>query len=264
MKIISDFHDYYDFMMKYGIDHKIVYKRMSDNKIYVQESPKQNCFYGYSFCTGDQKYSLKAIGYCGEIIPMITISYTGCNVDLMGVKKNCYTVEELHSVSHDNRFDKNILENYLVNKRVELDKSFFELVEEKSYWPFVRTVKSNKYDRKSLIFNLDCEYLKTIFNKHKVPLFLMTGSAIVWEWFIKYSDSDKTFFDDKYGRCYFDVNLKDRNFPYRAEKVFQDIQMFISTHFVNDEMKVNPVSDRIKAESHGFDKFSFRKDKQLV
>jgi len=59
------------------------------------------------------------------------------------------------------------------------------------------------------------------------------------------------------------VNLKELNFQkvlgnYQA---FQEIEMYISTYLVKDKMPINPISDKIKVASHGFDvKSSFRKD----
>lgn len=47
-----------------------------------------------------------------------------------------------------------------------------------------------------------------------------------------------------------------------VEQCYQNIDMFVGNELVEDKMEQWPVPDKIKAESHGFNKFSFRKDKQ--
>jgi coproporphyrinogen III oxidase len=45
--------------------------------------------------------------------------------------------------------------------------------------------------------------------------------------------------------------------PYET---YQQIEMFISNLAINED-RIVMISDKLKAETHGFDKFSFRKDK---
>ena len=42
---------------------------------------------------------------------------------------------------------------------------------------------------------------------------------------------------------------------------FQDVTMYLSGVVGNEEKPIEPISDVLKAETHGFNKFSFRKDK---
>lgn len=65
-------------------------------------------------------------------------------------------------------------------------------------------------------------------------------------------------------RIYFYPLLKELQFfrvfdPYSC---YQAIEMFVCNNLApRDTMKILPISDKLKAESHGFNKFSFRKDK---
>src|SRR5882672_3099511 len=57
MKIISGFKDYYDFVVgKYGIDPKIVYSRVPENRLYVPDYK----------CLGKNRCEMWTIYFCGK------------------------------------------------------------------------------------------------------------------------------------------------------------------------------------------------------
>ena len=48
-------------------------------------------------------------------------------------------------------------------------------------------------------------------------------------------------------------------------QTYQNLEMYLTNILVNkDNPYIQPVADKIKAESHGYDKFSFRKEKSNV
>ena len=59
--------------------------------------------------------------------------------------------------------------------------------------------------------------------------------------------------------------LKDYEFYKKFDSfaAFQEIQMFLSGVLGNKENEIIVVSDKDKIAQHGFDKFSFRKDKEV-
>src|SRR5208283_3990318 len=59
--------------------------------------------------------------------------------------------------------------------------------------------------------------------------------------------------------------LKDYEFykVFDTYQAFQEIQMFIGGVLGNKEKEIIEVADKYKIAKHGFDKFSFRKDKEV-
>ena len=59
-----------------------------------------------------------------------------------------------------------------------------------------------------------------------------------------------------------DANLKKLEFGkvMDANQCIQNVETFVSNQLVSDQMPMNPISDKLKAETHGFNKYSFRKD----
>ena len=93
MRIISDFHDYYDCIQRLGQDQTLVYLR------------KQATVDGHPFpvCQGDHgswKHPLtksRIIGFCGTIIPMLEL-YSDSNVK----PRRCWSIEDVDQSMKDN------------------------------------------------------------------------------------------------------------------------------------------------------------------
>ena len=45
-------------------------------------------------------------------------------------------------------------------------------------------------------------------------------------------------------------------------QAFQELAMYVGAYLTKPVIEEPPIADNIKAEIHGFDKFSFRKEKQ--
>jgi len=64
--------------------------------------------------------------------------------------------------------------------------------------------------------------------------------------------------------------LNERLNQYEFQKVlppmqaWQELEMYVGSYLTQPVIQEPPISDKIKAEIKGFDKFSFRKDKQKV
>jgi len=111
---------------------------------------------------------------------------------------------------------------------------------------FLNNHKIDKYYLKP--FNLDtCQPLLDIFTTHKVAYFNVN-------------------FDWKDNKIELYPILADYQF-FRVFDIFatyQALEYYLCNILVApDDPYIEPVSDKIKAESKGFDKFSFRKEKQL-
>ena len=87
-----------------------------------------------------------------------------------------------------------------------------------------------------------------LFEKYKTPTFI-----------IKYKNDSVPDMQLIINPC-----LKDYEFyrvfdPYTC---YQEISMYVGNNLVEDPNKAWPIGDKLKVQSHGFDKYSFRKDKQ--
>ena len=96
----------------------------------------------------------------------------------------------------------------------------------------------------------DIPDFNSYFRKYNVPIFTVkVASSIISEW------SPKLVLNPK---------LKDLEF-YRIKDAFtayQEIDMYLHNELANpDNPHIDPIPDQLRAESHGFDKYSFRKDK---
>ncbi len=152
MLIVSKFHDYYDSAATYGIDRKVVYKR-------VQKEVKFNkrlhhTMYSYK---GSSLYDIKRaiVGVAGEIYPMVYV-------------ENCMNNDVFYFYSYKE------FEAFL-NKTDTYSKGSYKFYKRKDFEAF--------FDKKHRSFitqyDVDLNVTKQIFIDHKVPVFLMTHENVL-------------------------------------------------------------------------------------
>lgn len=218
----SSSYDYYDSVMKSGVDRSIKYIRKTE---IVKKDFKLDKLHRFSQNIYDRKI--------GRLDTDRTFLISICG--------NYYNGLALWSYNLDDKFN-----HYFYDK-----KSLFSVLE------------NSKYS------NADYNNLKPAYF-NKVELFERGFSQDLFNLHIEYKTPIlvNSNFDDEIGN-YGEFNLvKDANLKqYEFQKVldpytiFQMIQQFISGVLSNPEKEIWPISDQIKAESHGFDKWSFRKQK---
>lgn len=227
MRIISDTHDYYDSVQKFGQDDQLIYHR-KEKVVY---------FPGYSsgFYTRPNYHvsfapSLYIIGFCGKIYPVVRIDATGSFLTPRrkyheSVKAFCYNVEEIDKFVEANYNEKQIAGYYSKGQK------------DGNYWIYgVR-----RFD-----------FVK-LFDKYKTNR--------------DYKFDESPIFITRYRKNETEITyngiLKDFEFyrifdPYSA---FQELQMYLS-NIAQPNRPIPAVSDEDMAAAKGFDKFSFRKDKK--
>jgi len=226
MRIISDFHDYYDAVQATGQDQTLLYLR----KV-VEEETKDYPFpiIDYYRCwrwfnrLPSPCVEQFIVGFCGKIYPVINY---GDNV-------YCHNIEDVDLYMEANYREK-VLEEY----RHPLKHSRHH-----RYWDaaLCRFVFDNWFKEVKAKQNA----FGHIFLKHKCPIFIAyCGES-------RYANK----------RFVYNGKLKDCDFfrvmePFTA---FQEISMFLGGMAMPNR-PIPEVSDKDLAAAKGFDKFSFRKD----
>lgn len=244
MKIITKFKDYYDGC---NYDHSIqsgIYERHTrviptNNWIEMSNQLISNNKDAFSLCTG-------VIGFCGKIYPYVyfrdgNLSYGEVKTQFIYSYEDFEPIREMLIEREGKRNRWHWHYDLLSDKKTDAENWF--------KGEFSEVTKSFHYTKnKKNILNL-----KDIFYENRVPCFAVHSR--VW--------TDE--FERKFKwKIVLNPCLKDYMFyrvfdPYTA---FQEIEMFMNNQIVRpDDPPIDPVPDRIKAESHGFNKFSFRKDK---
>jgi hypothetical protein len=233
MKIVSNFHDYYDSIRAYGSDPKLLYIRQTE------ELKKQDPIeIGYSppHPRGrrlDSTVKRGFIAFCGKAYPFYSLFEQKWKVVYSFDKlKDCIS----KSTFFDNEEKKGLLKelkegwpwrSYLTGEEYLTEKSW------NTFW------KHRKID-------IDDAW----FRKFKAPVFA-------------YFDNSAGYLQRRERTAYIIVNpcLKDYNFASQVDpfQAYQQIAMYVGNNLVT-QMDPDPyIPDELRAQAHGFNKWSFRK-----
>jgi hypothetical protein len=231
MKIISDFKDYYDSV-----------RRTDTDKLhtYVRKTSEIN-LHSYMYKLEDthheklnRKYHLRDsinlhmfyLGFCGEI-------YTGVKV---GKCIAGFTSTELHY--GDFKKIKQLYER--MEKPFSYKPSQYNGLETYAVKRLAECFESSNINK-----------LKKLFLKYKVPVFIVLTNFNDDE---KYIHGQQIILNPELERYEF-YKIKD------IYTTYQDISMYIGNDLAEDRNNAWPIEDKLKVQSHGFDKYSFRKEK---
>ena len=251
MLIVSNFHDYYDVVMKQGIDKSIVYHRKEqeikfewrkppypkDYPVIGEADEKVRLNQPYETYNRRNKYNITwiLIGFCGKFYPAI----------------------HFHKDSSSYPYkEKTNFFAYTYNETEEFIKERFEKWEKKDFFKSHR--RSRKYENPMEKFNefgLMAFFLKytdfedhTLFTKIKAPIVAFVNKEESW-W--HYNAKLKINCELKKYQFYKAID------PYMA---FQELEMYISGVLGVGEPKITKISDRDMKFKKGFDQKSFRTD----
>lgn len=251
MRIVSKFKDYYDKAMGEGTDRSLTYVRQrieltpsqfekkfgsgmffkSFNAPYVYYPVSQNAWHIYSF----------AIGFCGKLYPALRIEVGVGENDANGFPQAlkvifAYSIEDIddYVLKHYSREGYDQYYNgpeYNRKGHYKFTHWSSEFVRSK----FVKYFKDNRSDITG----------HKIWSAYTTPTF----THIIGDSF----DNNEYIINDALHKYQFIKIMP----PYQA---YQEISMFLGGMAVPSKpMPIIP--DVLKAETHGFDKFSFRKEK---
>ena len=216
MRIISNFHDYYDIGMQNGIDPKLPYQRFRREEHVVFPKDDYRSF-GRRCKNFARYYKIVFIGFAGKIYPCIDLAPYG---------------EEAKY-----QFDLTLI-----------DDEFYLSIN--GWWG--RQAKREK----------DKRYIVNGIKEDVDELFAYRGNKELLELFEKFKTAIFTY---RVGAD--DVVINERLNIYGFQKIlppiqaFQELEMYVGSYLTQPVIEEPPISDKIKAEIHGFDKYSFRKDK---
>jgi hypothetical protein len=220
MRIISNFHDYYDSCKKFDLENFPIYKRKTEEEIFKNSFiNNNNNHYLFKFTMDSFKinkfYFLNfLILFCGKL-------YKGFRV-CDEQTKFFYNIDDIENFILNNIKDKKIIDNFY--------RSYF--------------LTSTYKKLKNYLSDQGKDFDLNIFQKHNSPI-------------IAFENRD-------YTNNYYQIinpNLKYFEFfkIHDVYSTYQQINMFVSGVLTNTEKEIPKISDELKLQSKGFDKWSFRK-----
>lgn len=237
MKLITKFHDYYDTPFRQSaVDPKHIFKReTSIIKIpHVFSRYIYSKHYGFFDLQNGNGYIFKGIiGFCGKLYPFITYH-------LSGQKQETFYTSITFRKTCSNLFNR---PEYREIYQKDFQNAFSEFIQ----WLDNGIIK-NWFDSYELQKD---QQLFSIFEKYKTAYFLITGE--------NWKDIDSSERSKIMITLY--PNLKDYQFfkVFDTYHAFQAIEQYLTNNLVKPDMIEIKIPDKLKAESKGFDKWSFRK-----
>jgi len=248
MKILSNFKDYYDIGLSYGIDENILYirkkefidKSNNDIKNIMSYIPNRIPYGGYisrTCSTMDIQFnSYDVISFCGKLFPVINMSY----VEDESIEKNCY------NINHMDRFIKKHNFKFYKDTWIQREKNYHWGKNKTTY----RCMRENFEKYYNSFLDINESMLFKFHHELDCPIFIV-GNVHV---------PDDCTVNNKRGitknPCLKDFNFAKEMDPYTA---FQELSMFISGVLGGQTPKMIEIDDKTRLEKHGFDKkTSFR------
>ena len=235
MRIVSTFKDYYDGVQAMGQDAGVVYVREQSKKISKELPEKINwqCYYYHKQYFSPIVY--RVVGFCGKLYPLIEITYKEKETDVTSKKAYCYSIEDVDKVIH-----------FVLSKKKLAD--YNKPKPKKSRWDYSHCrYKDEEFFQKRAV------ELPESFDLLGCPVFISRKEIV---------DRDAGYPYREYGSVLLNPLLKAIEF-YRikdAYTAFQDLYTFLSNK-AEPRKVAPPISDELKAHTHGFNEESFRTPK---
>ena len=151
MRIISKFHDYYDSVMKQGMDNLTIYQRDQSEIIVPNKREGDYPVIRELNITGQYYAKLMYIGFCGQIFPAVKVIFPDSS------SKTLYSFESL----------KEYLQEHNLPMRDSKRKRY------SSYWYYSG---NNLSDYEHFFNNKEFKNLPNIFTDKNIPIFTITPS----------------------------------------------------------------------------------------
>jgi len=216
--IVSKFHDYYDTAIAYGIDKECVYNRKTEEL----NKPKHPRHEIVEFNNKDYsfKFTTQTIGFCGDIYRCIIVKQQG----------NYSISDEIVTLAF---YDAKSVIEYMKEHKIGLSGR-------RSRWRW-NSWSRNNWNSEEEVNNYYEREIKQetydIFQELKVPVFLLHGNCRTINPCLK---------DFKFGK------IKD------SVTTFQEIHQYIAGVLGTNENETVEITDKVRSQQHGYDKWSFR------
>ncbi len=260
MRIISKFFDYYDKGIAFGIDPKQVYVRETkeitfevadkarrDNELFniMDEMPDFSHFY----MTGTHIYN-GVIGFCGRAFPWWQV-HISCGQKFI---KTYYSIGAMTDDINGNTFEENVANRVLESSGDKIKQALHFQIKE------LRNNLAIFHNRK---YKVGRYYTNLLGMKPKEFEAKYIGSTLPDELFIKYNAPIMMVIDGATSNILtLNPRLNDYNFITQVDPIsaFQEIAMYLGNNMAVQNDPSDKFSDELKINSHGFDKWSFRKE----
>lgn len=255
MKIISKFKDYYDGVQIYGCEgpHFVrTTKKIENFDMSLLPEDFRNCCGGHyykgwgNYISKHDKQWTKLdrdlysgfVIFCGKLYPFITTKDIVYHPDFYPSYQAEKFIVERSKLPTQYICDKSYSNEWLYSFDKVIDK--FGLIKTNDKKNFYRRWY-NDYQQVKTLFDYKGFDVSHINIKYQTPI-------IVW---IK-------------DKCYSNPILDEIRFQKEVDSfsTYQEIEMFIGNVLVNDNDKMIKLSDKDRLHKAGFDKYSFRKDKE--
>jgi hypothetical protein len=215
MRIISDFHDYYDVGMQNGIDPQLPYRRFRREEPFNLVTTR---YARYNYL-GDY-YCFFYIGFAGKIWSCIDTSFGTDKPSSL-----CFDQDLLDESFFIEIFEKRFGKRWRPNAKY----SYFGVPSVKG-----EVIKCFEYKNRPELLD--------VFEKFKTAIFVYR------------LESSTVIVNERLNQYGFQKVLP----PMQA---YQELEMYVGACLTRPVIEEPPIPDKIKVEIHGFDKYSFRKDK---
>ena len=224
MRIISDFHDYYDIGMKDGVDSQLPYRRFRREER-IDDSPYPDAWYDQ-----EQLCPYLFLGFAGKIYPMAPYFLDS------GKAAYLYSLDKGNDLEE---YDRWMLKQFRFDppsKRESID-------ERRERECFIRDIHA---EFAKWLNNRNDEYLLSLFDRFKTAIFVCKRPT--------------PFIDE----ILINARLNDYHFQKILPPIeaFQELAMYVGTCLTRPTIEEPSIPDKTKAEIHGFDQYSFRKDRK--
>jgi hypothetical protein len=246
MRIISKTHDYYDGVMKQAMDRTVVFSRNMEKDIPVPWTKTMGtiCRIGERETGCESDFSIEPIlvFFCGKVVPLVSVSLWDRTY---GMSEPVYV------------YDMAAVPRKLSSKALPFIELWLKL-RVCNHWIVWETDPNTAHYLK--------KYGSVQDKKHRKPQFV-ANDATLTEYALKNGVAYFLVrFDHRFDKgnviTHYPV-LKDIEFfkvvtPFDA---FQQVQMYLTNELAREkQMPMKPISDKLKAQSHGYNEWSFRKE----
>jgi len=242
VRIIGEYKDYYDGLQRHGQDQEMIYLRRKEQV----ETPFNLPYLSLQWESKPIYARQAVIGFCGKLYPLVQLMD---NKDGLKYTKEsnvtdqltyCFSLEEV-----DDFFKKTISEdNYNYFKAKKWNWSWST-----EWWHRLRYVEFREWFEK--IDKIKDKY-SSLFEDKYSPTFVASAECHD----LRYDEKNRWTFI--WNECLADYGFYRKFDSYSA---YQEITMFLGS-VASPEKEIPEMTDKIKAEHKGFDKWSFRKPPQ--
>jgi hypothetical protein len=224
MKILSDFHDYYDRPMAHDADRETLWIRKTNDKDipFTLQDVKEKILNHVPSMLFDLNLRPFIILFAGKVYPALEVSWHAYDYSR---KEVCYSIDKVDDLIVP-RLTESGRERYLGNHHKR--RSRFRGGSRDNLEAFFALAK----DQRLFVIN----------DKHRTPVAMISYSDPCWV--IKLNCQLKTYQFMKVVDVF---------------TAYQEISMFVNNMAVPEKVIIEP-NDTLKVETHGFNKYSFRKD----